>query len=350
MPGGSTAAQGRGGPAISLAALLVAGCANHTVAVWQENDSFAPAPIDFTNYSSGLQLTLSPADAHEPCRPRCEQRIDWLADRLNLLAGAGSEDTESTWLRYGMGHQFFTPDDVTVPELQPADRPYAGWLFASLDIVNETVSDDVFGMHTHYRNIVGLRAGIVGPSSRGEGLQKFWHGVCSCDEPQGWRHQLRDEPGFIYSLAHERKFLHRASAAGASIDLIGSANAAVGNVYSGAGIGATLRFGWHMPDAWGATTIEGLGYDSRDPGSRLGISLFAALEGRYVARDIFLDGNTWQHSHSVEREPFVADMILGVGFHWRRLGIRASVTRRTLQYATQAEPQRFGSLAIIWRP
>lgn len=310
----------------------------------------APAATEFTNYSNGMALTLSPVNARAPCRPRCASRLDRVVDRINVLGRDDASGDESVWLRFGVGHQFFTPDDVTVGTVQADDRPFAGWLFGSLDIVNETVTGALSGRHRHFRNLVGLRLGIVGPSAQGDALQEFWHRVCSCDEPQGWRHQLRDEPGVVFSLGHERKFLHRESAAGFSLDLIGSANGAIGNVYTGAGLGGTLRFGWRVADGWGTTVIDGIGFDGGDPGSRFGLSLFGAVHGRYVARDIFVDGNTWQSSHRVDREPFVVDHVVGLGIHWRRLEIRGAVTRRSRQYTTQAQTVHFGSVAIIWRP
>jgi hypothetical protein len=41
--------------------------------------------------------------------------------------------------------------------------------------------------------------------------------------------------------------------------------------------------------------------------------IFGAVDGRAVARDIFLDGSTFRDSRSVNKEPFVADISAGVG-------------------------------------
>jgi hypothetical protein len=79
-------------------------------------------------------------------------------------------------------------------------------------------------------------------------------------------------------------------------------------------------------------------------------SLFAGLAGRYVARDIFVDGNTWRDSHSVSRTPFVSDQMLGLGIHWNHLEIRVTMTRRTDQYRSQAAATRFGSVVFVWKP
>lgn len=93
-----------------------------------------------------------------------------------------------------------------------------------------------------------------------------------------------------------------------------------------------------------------IGYDPSDIGTSPGFFLLAGLTGRYVARDIFVDGNTWRDSHSVGRTPWVSDQILGLGVYWKQLELRMTMTRRTDQYSTQSGTTRFGSVVVVWRP
>jgi len=330
---------------------VLQGCANHTVAAWSENEAWVYGPDGISNYSNGLQVTLSPATPYEPCATKCAgPTYRRFVDFLNILEAKHHSPNNDIWLRYGLAQQFFTPDDIAIPTIQPADRPYAGWLSASLDIVNETVISDDSGNDTRYRNTVGLRIGIVGPSSLGEDLQKFWHRVCDCTEPQGWDLQLHDEPGFIYSLGHDRQFIRHDFSEWWSYDVIGSAQAAVGNIYSGVELGGIVRLGYNLNTRWATKTMADIGYDDGGIDSNPGFFLFAGLAGRYVARDIFVDGNTWRDSHSVSRTPFVSDQMLGLGIHWNHLEIRVTMTRRTDQYRSQAAPTRFGSVVVVWKP
>ena len=336
---------------IIVGTLLLQGCANHNVAIWTENEAWDIRPESFSNYSNGLQVTLSPTTPHESCANDCDgQTFRRFVDFINVLEAKNESTNSEIWLRYGMAHQFFTPDDITIPTLQPDDRPYAGYLSASLDIVNETLINHTDGDDTRYRNSVGLRIGIVGPSSFGEDLQKLWHKVCSCKDPQGWDLQLRNELGFIYTLSHDRQFLRNNLSEQWSYDVIGSAQAAIGNIYSGFELGAIVRLGYELKTGWAAKTMADIGYDDNGDDSNFGYFLFAGLTGRYVARDIFIDGNTWRDSHSVSRTPFVSDQMLGLGMHWKRLELRLTVTRRSDQYRTQAGTTRFGSLVLVWKP
>jgi len=71
---------------------------------------------------------------------------------------------------------------------------------------------------------------------------------------------------------------------------------------------------------------------------------------RLIAHDIFLDGNTWEASHSVNRKPLVYDQTVGFGFNWKQLDINVSYVYRSEQYSNQAGPTRFGSFVLTWRP
>jgi lipid A 3-O-deacylase len=72
--------------------------------------------------------------------------------------------------------------------------------------------------------------------------------------------------------------------------------------------GLTIRLGTNLRDTWSPARIR-----PSLPGAEFyedaGINgyVFAAGEVRAVARNIFLDGNTFTSSHSVEKQPVVFD-------------------------------------------
>jgi len=43
----------------------------------------------------------------------------------------------------------------------------------------------------------------------------------------------------------------------------------------------------------------------------LAIHFFTRVDGRWMLRNIFIDGNTFAHSHSVKRDPWVAGLSAG---------------------------------------
>ena len=75
-------------------------------------------------------------------------------------------------------------------------------------------------------------------------------------------------------------------------------------------------------------------------------SIFAGFEGRAVARDIALDGNTWSNSHSAEKHPLVADLYAGVTFGFGATRLAITQTYRTLEFVGQSEPQMVGAVTM----
>ena len=73
---------------------------------------------------------------------------------------------------------------------------------------------------------------------------------------------------------------------------------------------------------------------------------YASGEARAVARDIFLDGNTWRASHSVEKRPLVADLSLGFVLHWPSFQLAYTQNYRTKDFYGQARRDVFGSVAF----
>jgi hypothetical protein len=147
-----------------------------------ENDLFGGTD---RNYTNGLQISWLSAKNDLP------PAIDWASDRLSFLAKPGAD-----W-RYGFvaGQTMYTPNDITVATPQPGERPYAGWLFGGLSLTAD--SGDRL-------DTIELHAGVVGPASGAEFVQRNWHAQIGSPDPKGWDHQLANEPGLM--LVYERKW------------------------------------------------------------------------------------------------------------------------------------------------
>ena len=63
---------------------------------------------------------------------------------------------------------------------------------------------------------------------------------------------------------------------------------------------------------------------------------------RYVARNIFLDGNTFTDSHSVDKRPFVLDLQVGVTLAFENVQLSFMQVFRTREFRRQTEADRFG--------
>ena len=281
----------------------------HTVSLMFENDLFGDSDRQYTN---GIKLSWMSPDlkrlAGSPAAP------GWLlgfVQHLNAFEHAlGGAPERQFNVGLAIGQKMFTPDDTQATGLVVDDRPYAGWLYGALSFVSRT---------DRVADTLEIQLGMVGDASLAEDAQKFVHDVRDLPQPRGWDNQLDDEPGLV--LFYERKWrvTRREFAAGWGGDLIAHTGVALGNVYDYLAAGAELRLGWRVPRDFGTSLIRP-GGDANAPGTgaagaarsrELGIYGFAAVGGRLIGRDIFLDGNTFSDSHDVDKHPLVGDVVIG---------------------------------------
>ncbi|WP_328515304.1 lipid A deacylase LpxR family protein [Marinobacterium marinum] len=341
-------------PALSasllLAALPPAACAEEVDKSWTanlyfENDLFSETDQQYTN---GVRLSwVSPeidSFIDDPALP------DWLRSANRLLTPLDPEpihlgDDVSRRLIFTIGQQIMTPDDRERTTLDPNDRPYAGWLYAG------------FGYHTQTRrrmNSFEVNLGMIGPASLAKEAQDFIHDLRGFDKFQGWDHQLRNEVGLQLVYEHKYRWMRESLAPRWEHEAIVHGGGSLGNVATYLNGGIEYRIGKHLPHDFGTSALRP-GGDNSVPGRgdprfrhQWGVHAFVSLDGRYVLRDIFLDGNTWRDSHSVDRRPWVADAAFGVAATWERWKLSYARIYRTRQFEQQDSSHNFGSLAIAY--
>lgn len=303
-----------------------------------DNDLFGGLAQD-QGYSNGsLVSVVSPnlVDyVDDPCLPRLARRLNRY---LSWLNPAGFDEQNMT---AGFGQLMYTPADETRSDLIEDDRPYAGALMFSL------------GYHArkgdHLRSSQ-LRFGVVGPAARARQVQDWWHDIIGSDHFNGWQHQLRDEP--VLQLIHERRkrIRRRANGAGWGWDLTRHWGASLGNFATYANAGGEWRYGARIPDDFGTAPLRPAGENTApmhaQPQGSWNAHLFIAVDARWVLHDITLDGNTFKSSHSVDKEPLVADV--GYGFATYRGSWRFALARyhRTREFEGQGDVPVYGTFTI----
>lgn len=302
-----------------------------------ENDLFAGTD---QNYTNGARLTWTSASLDKYGDDPTFGSLTGNFDGISLLGG-GSYTRN---VAFTIGQSIFTPSDTLSTELVPDDRPYAGWLYAGLGLIwkNEQV-----------RNSLVLNLGVVGPWSYAEQAQRLIHEARDIPVPNGWDHQLHNEVGA--ALAWETMWRIRdRSEGGWDWDVLPYAGATAGNVAINARLGTEVRLGWNLPDDFGTASISDSAAtptpveneQAKQWSQNLGAHVFARAEGRAVAHDIFLDGNTFGDSHSVTKEPLVADLAAGLSCNWRNTKLSYAFLYRTREFKGQDDGQIFGSLTM----
>jgi len=242
---------------------------------------------------------------------------------------------------FGLGQNIYTPVDTDTAALLPQDRPYAGWLYGSI-LLHAQLDDQL--------RLVELSLGVIGPSALGEEFQNAWHDVINVPHAEGWAHQLHDEPGF--QLSWERRYRTwqwtETSGSRLGMDLMLRHRVTLGNVATHLAVGTVVRVGWRLPADFGADLIRPGGGNRANDGSpdRFSAYLSASGEVRAVVRDLFLDGNTWSDSHSVDKRPVVGDFNLGFVLHWPEFQLAYTQNYRTKEFYGQPRRDVFGSIGF----
>ena len=293
-----------------------------------ENDVFGGTD---RNYTSGLRLGYLTG-----FRP--VEGISGFAAKT--LLGADPED--GVRQSFALGHSIFTPEDIELEDAPADQHPYAGWLYGEYALLAES-SNTVDQLY--------LQLGIVGPSAQGEWVQNNYHDLIGVAEAEGWSDQLNDEPGVL--IGYNKKFRNfiETPTLGLGADLAPDVGVSLGNVLTEASAGLTLRIGTNLGGDYGPPRIRpslaGAGFFA--PAGTFSAYLFAGAQGRAVARNIFLDGNSFKDSASVDKKHFVADIQAGVVVQIKDVQLAYTFVTRTKEFETQDERQTFGALSLSFK-
>jgi hypothetical protein len=251
---------------------------------------------------------------------------------------------------YSIGQSIFTPEDIRNRDLIEDDRPYAGWLYCGIGLISDhSVRDG--SIQSNRLDSLELNIGLIGPESFAGDTQTAVHDVIGSPRPHGWKHQLRNEPGvmLIYDRQWQAQYLF--DVWGLGVDMSPNVGGALGNVMTYLTAGATLRFGKDLPSDYGPPLIRpslaGSGFFH--PQEDFGWYLFAGAAGRLVLYNVFLDGNTFTDRHSVDREPWVGDLQVGLAVTWGDYRLSFTNIFRSDEFKEQSSSTEFGSISLSVR-
>jgi hypothetical protein len=308
-----------------------------------ENDLFAKLANTDRHYTNGIKASWLSA-------PR-DDLPEWLRTlSAPPVFGLFTDDAHITRTTHRIGvalsQAMFTPDDTDATALITNDRPYAAWLHTTLSL--ESIRTNQIG--EAWQDQWKLDLGIVGPWALGRQVQNAWHTFINAEQANGWANQIRNEPGINLSFerAWRSKSFETPSIFGMETDAIPFAVIALGNVQTYAGFGGTLRIGPNLPDDFGPPRIQPDtgGSEWFQTSDGFDWYLFAGVEGRSVARDIFLDGNTFRASASIDKRPLVADGKLGAVAVLGRARLSFTHDFRSKEFYGQPKIDQFGSIVL----
>lgn len=283
------------------------------------------------NYTNGARMTYFSLGSPVP---EFFHAIDRMVPTFSI--------NETTSISWSLGHNLYTPSDIEIAAPQNDDRPWAAFLYGSAGLVSVT---------KNHIDSLEATVGIVGPAALGEQVQKFIHNhVSDSPMPKGWRHQLKNEPGLMLSWERSWRERYGIEALGWNAGATPYIGATLGNIYTYANAGVTFYlspYDGRMQDTPVRVrpAMPGTGA-FLVPENRFSWYLFGGVEGRAVGRNIFLDGNTFTDSHSVDKKYFVADATAGLALTYGRARVSYAIIYRTEEFHGQDGGDIFGTVTL----
>lgn len=304
-----------------------------------ENDLFNGTDSDYT---SGVKFSWVSANLQDylkdPCLPHWVRQLNQLSESLHPR-GDTSRNMVVT-----AGQAMFTPRDRNRTDLIRNERPYAGWLYLGLG----------YNARDEQRmDSVEVNMGIVGPAALAKQSQDFIHDLRGKSRFHGWDNQLKNEPGIQIVAERKRRVAENTGGTSLRFDAISHYGASLGNVKTYLNAGMELRIGNRIPDDFGTSPIRPTGDSNAPLGggsvrhfSAGGMHAFISADASIVARDIFLDGNTFVDSHHVAKKYLVGDVAGGVAWQWRGGKITYAHYIRSKEFIGQDATHGYGSITL----
>jgi hypothetical protein len=322
-------------PAVSAPAQTLAESATspQTGAIfYTENDDWWPDTGTDKNYTNGFRLTINRnADIFRLNRLPL---FRWVPRHRGCHEAAGEQTCISTAVHFGQ--QFYTPDDITISELIPRDRPYAGWLYiggswqAASD--RKAVNTDLF-------------VGFTGGPSLARQVQTQWHKVVGASVPRGWDNQIGDRLGLVLAHSRHRVVAEKGSTGHRWFELTPFIGGNAGNIMTDAYAGARAKVGVNITRDWTHSAIGPEAARRQAPRDTFEIFLSADARGRLVAYDAFIDA---AKRHDLNRRIGVADGGVGVGLRIASFMVTYRVAFISREYDEAPTRHEFKALRFMY--
>jgi len=292
-------------------------------------DKFFKEKVESGHLTWGWHLSYTP-NAPDP---------DWLENFRDDFFWPS--DLWKARVSYSLQQSAYTPNTYTNEE-GLADRPWAGYLLANARF---NLEQD-FNGNTQYIDRVNIGLGVVGPPSGGEKMHKIFHDGVSRSSRE-WD-EVNAEPVVVVQYDTGKRWVWEENTFGFGVEAYPYMGVTLGNAYTYASLGFSTRIGSNLKEDSGPlrTNMILSGTNFPQTGDYLSWNLFAGVEGKYVGRNIFVDGNTFSDTSDVSSKSKVIDVQLGGEMGWGEKRLSLIHVFRTEEFAGQISPDQFMRIGL----
>lgn len=236
-----------------------------------------------------------------------------------------------------ISQEIYTPDDKSI-NVSPDDYPYAGSLYFSIGVNQRR--------DTSFERI-WVDIGVVGKYSFAENVQNGIHSSVNAEHNSTlpWSNQVGDE--FIFNLHYSWTGKLRIFNTNIiSCHLLPSAAISLGNANTFLDLNMRLKIGHNLDASFGIPKMN-FGQDFNGVISDgFSIYLWGGMGYRFTARNIYIQGNTWEDPFRHNIDPFVHYFEGGLAIAYKGFELAYSITYKSKEYYNQPSDHTFGSIMI----
>lgn len=292
-----------------------------------ENDAYFNQFVD-RYYSAGTVLEYVSKEYDFECE---KSKLSW----LKYISFTPTKD-KVTRFGIAIAQDIYTPYSRTNPP-DIGDHPYGGYLRLDFKVSHRSSS--------MLENIM-LSIGMVGPASFGYETQKFIHYLTHNPIFYGWGSQIKSE--FIINLNYQLiKKINLWDSHYISSDILPAFEIALGNADTHFSIGGRWRVGYNLDSDFGVDKVNSSFSGGLPYNDRFSFYVFGGISGRYQARNIFIQGNSFGPPSGIDMEYFLYDGEIGGAILYK--GLRFSYTFTHISKSFRSQPKgghNFGSIEI----
>jgi len=245
-------------------------------------------------------------------------------------------------LGFEVGQKLYNPQNGHIPGPTYIDRPFAGYLYAELNL------NLLYANESNLK--LGAQVGVIGPGAAGEEVQTFIHNTFGFYHLDGWEYEIHD--GAQLNLSAEyNKLLYRQSVIDASL----TTKAALGNGFTGASAGLMFRAG-NYNQLYSSVSTQSTVSSLKNVAPLHQHEFFGYYKPaiNYVAYDATIQGSLFNktvYPYQVidTKKPFIFSNQVGGAYTTNHWVFDASVIFNTHATEEQHRSEQWGVVAVYYR-
>jgi lipid A 3-O-deacylase len=312
---------------------------NWTLTYTHENDLFDEGHD--RNYTVGQLISFTSAPKN--------RSGDFLYEIVQNITPIKDEERRAR-IEFSLAHAVFTPEDLTRVIPDPTDRPYAGLVVGSVTLMASSGNRGTADRQKNNSRFdsATFSFGVLGPASRADDLQIWFHDVINGVEPRGWDSQIQDRyvGGLSYQTTSRVWWPINTNAWQGEVYTHGAFS--LGTIQTSASLGASIRIGQDTPEDYGLPRLLPAvhGGSFFTPSDNWGWYAFAGYEQRYIAYDVTLDEAPANGIVGVDRNEWVSDTHVGAAVYFGPFRGGYSHVWRSNTFRSQRSSDAFGAFSI----